>query len=220
MATTILIVCPECGKQIKAPDNVLGKKVRCKFCQAAFVASKGGGKKPAGGKPGKPAAGKSAPVPAAKPSKPAIDDDDDDEDGPTLYGLTDVSLAPRCPDCANEMEEGQIVCLICGYNTRTREKAQMVKTYDNTFMDKFIWLLPGIACALAVCILIGFDIWYLLKIDDLVGKDDSWYLTMWTHHGIKTWVVIMSLFGIYIAGYFAVKRLILNYKRPEVEKRK
>ena len=39
MATpTILIVCPECGKQIKAPENVFGKKVRCKFCQAAFVA--------------------------------------------------------------------------------------------------------------------------------------------------------------------------------------
>lgn len=221
MATTILIICPECGKQIKAPDNVLGKKVRCKFCQAAFVASKGGGKKPAGGKPGKPAAGKPAPVPAAKPSKPAIDDDDDDdEDGPTLYGLTDVSLAPRCPDCANEMEEGQIVCLICGYNTRTREKAQTVKTYDNTFMDKFIWLLPGIVCALTALGLIGFDIWYLLKIDDVVGKDDSWYLTMWTVSGIKLWVVIMTLFGIYFAGYYGIKRLVFNYKRPEVEKKK
>jgi DNA-directed RNA polymerase subunit RPC12/RpoP len=223
MATTILIVCPECGKQIKAPDNVLGKKVRCKFCQAAFVASRGGGNKPTG-KPGKPSAGKSAPVPAAKPaaakpSKPAVDDDDDD-DGPVLYGLTETSLAPRCPDCANDMEDDQVVCLICGYNTMTREKGKMVMTYDNTFMDKFIWLLPGIACALTVLILIGFDVWYLLQIDKLVGKDDSWYLTMCTSGGIKLWVVIMTLFGIYIAGYFAVKRLILNYKRPEVEKRK
>jgi hypothetical protein len=132
----------------------------------------------------------------------------------------DVSLAPRCPDCAEEMEEEQIVCLNCGYNTRTREKAKTVKTFDNTFGEKFLWLLPGIACALTVLLILGFDIWYLLEIDDLLEKEDSWYLTMWAHGGIKLWVVIMSLFGIFLAGKFAVKRLILNYSRPEVEKKK
>jgi hypothetical protein len=213
MATTILIVCPECGKKIKAPDNVIGKRVRCKFCQAAFVASKGPGKPPAG-KPAKLPAGK-----PAKPAKPAVDEDEDDDSNP--YAPTEISLAPRCPDCANEMEEGQIVCLICGYNTRTRIKAKTRKVYDLTGGEHFMWLLPGIACALTVLGLLGFDIWYLLKIDDLINKEnDSWYVAMWAVGGIKLWIIIMSLFFIWLAGKFAVKRLILHPKPPEVEKLK
>jgi hypothetical protein len=227
MATTILIVCPECNKQIKAPDNVLGKKVRCKFCQAAFVARKGGadkasaGKsaKPPAGKPAKPAAGKPAAEkpPAAKPAKPVLDDDDDD---PNPLGMIDINLAARCPNCANEMEsEDAVVCLNCGYNTQTRQQFQTRKVHPLTGGEHFIWLLPGIACALAVCSVIGFDIWYLMKIDDLVDPD-SWYSAMWAHSGIKLWVILMSIFAIYIAGKFAVKRLILHPKPPEVEKKK
>ncbi|HTU88583.1 MAG TPA: hypothetical protein VMF69_00665 [Gemmataceae bacterium] len=225
MATSILIVCPECGKQIKAPDNVLGKKVRCKFCQAAFVARKGGGKAPPakppksnskadGGNKAKPPAGQAA----AKPSSRIVDDDDDD---PNPYVLEDVSLAPRCPDCANEIDEGQVICLYCGYNLRTREKAKTRKIYDLTFGEHFLWLLPGIGCALAVFLLIGFNVWYLLKINDVINWDTApFYLGIWTIGGIKLWVVIMSLFLIWLAGKFAVKRLILHPKPPEVEKLK
>lgn len=221
MATTILIVCPECGKQIKAPDNVIGKKVRCKFCQAAFVASKGPGK-PAAGKPAKPPPGKPAKPPAgkpAKPSKPAVDEEDDDDPNP--YGMTDVSLSARCPHCANEMEdENAVICLNCGYNTRTREMGKVVKTYDNTVGDQFMWLLPGIVCILVIIGVLIFNIWYLMKIGDLVTEEDSWYLSMWGSGGIKLWVVIMSLFIIFFTGRFAVKRLIIHYAKPEVEKLK
>ena len=121
MAATIHIVCPECGKQIKAPENVLGKKVRCKSCQATFVANEGGSKgppakssKPSSGKPSKSKSGKSGP---AKPARLALDDDEDD---PNPYGMLDMSFVARWPECANEMEEGAIICLTCGYNTRTR----------------------------------------------------------------------------------------------------
>ncbi|HEY7327421.1 MAG TPA: hypothetical protein VH592_07275 [Gemmataceae bacterium] len=217
MATPILLECPKCGKQIKAPENVLGKKVRCKFCQAAFVASATGGKTPPA-KTAKPPAGKGAAKSPSDTNKPARLRMDDEDDDPNPYILQDMSLAPRCPDCANEVEEGQVVCLSCGYNLRTREKAKTRKVYDQTFMDYFIWLLPGIACALAVLSLIGFNIWYLMKIDDMVS--DDWYSAMWAHHGIKTWVVIMSIGLIWLAGYFAVKRLILHPKPPEVEKLK
>jgi DNA-directed RNA polymerase subunit M/transcription elongation factor TFIIS len=224
MATPILIVCPKCGKQIKAPENALGKKVRCKFCQAAFVVSPGGGKTPSrapakGGGDGKKAAQPSGnkAVPSAKPIRPIPDDEDDD---PSPYRLVDISLAPRCPDCANEIEEGQVICLHCGYNLRTREKAKTRKVYDQTFKDYFFWLLPGIACALVVFSLIGFDVWYLMKINDLIGQDDPWYLYVWRSGHIKLWVVIISLFLIWYAGKFAVKRLILNPKPPEIEKLK
>lgn len=220
MAAPILIVCPECGKQVKAPEKVLGKKVRCKYCRASFVASDSGGKaRPA--KPTKPPAGKgAAKSPAskdtAKPSRSTVDDEDDD---PNPYILQDVSLAPRCPDCANEIDEGQVICLHCGYNLRTREKAKVRKVYDQTFKDYFIWLLPGISCALAVLILIGFNIWYLMKIDELVNwENDSFFKGMWTIRGIKLWVVIMSLGLIWLAGKFAVKRLIFHPRPPEVEK--
>jgi DNA-directed RNA polymerase subunit RPC12/RpoP len=217
MAARILIICPECGKQVKAPEKVLGKKVRCKYCRASFVASDSGGKTPPS-KSAKPT-GKGAKSPAdKKTNKPARLRLDDEEDDPNPYILQDVSLAPRCPDCANEVEEGQVICLHCGYNLRTREKAKTRKIYDQTFKDYFFWLLPGIACALAVFTLIGFNAWYLAKIDDLVS--DDWYSAMWSHRGIKTWVVIMSLGLIWLAGRFAVKRLIFHPRPPEVEKLK
>jgi hypothetical protein len=221
MATPILIVCPKCGKQIKAPESALGKKVRCKFCQAAFVASAGGSKAPPA-KPAKPPKGKGADKPAAdkdsaKPSRFRLDDEDDD---PNPYVLQDMSLAPRCPDCANEIDEGQVICLHCGYNLRTREKAKTRKVYDQTFKDYFIWLLPGIACALAVLSLIGFNVWYLMKINDVVDENSSFFVWIWSVGGIKLWVVIMSLGLIWFAGKFAVKRLILHPRPPEVEKLK
>jgi hypothetical protein len=216
MATTILIVCPECNRQVKAPQNVIGKKVRCKFCQASFVARKGPDKPPAG-KSAKAPAGKPAKAPARKPGKAALDDEDDD---PNPYGVTTLDLTPRCPHCANELEsEDDVICLHCGYNTRTREQFKTHKIYDTTFVEHFLWLLPGIACALAVLAVIGFDVWYLLKIDDVVDKAE-WYGQALCHGGIKLWVVIVSLFSIYLAGKFAIRRLILHPKPPEVEKRK
>jgi hypothetical protein len=215
MAATILIVCPECDKEIKAPANVLGKKVRCKSCQSTFVANKESRKGPPA-KSSKPSPGKSA----KKPSKPARHVDDDDDDDPNPYGMTDMSFVPRCPDCANEMEEGAIVCLTCGYNTRTREKAKTRKIYYLTFGEHFLWLLPGIACALAVFTIIGLNILYLVKIEDWIAEEDPWYLYMWRSGGIKLWVVLPSLFLIWLAGKFAVRRLILHPKPPEVEKLK
>jgi hypothetical protein len=202
---------------VKAPDNILGKKVRCKFCQASFVASKPTGKAPAG-KPAKPPAGKSAKPPAGKPGKsgkPHLDDDDED---PNPYGVTSQDLAYRCPECANEMEsEDAIICLHCGYNTRTRERAKTRKVEDTTGGDYFLWLLPGVACALVVLAIIGFNVWYLMKIDEVVDKEGTWYGAALCHGGIKTWVVIMSLGLIWLAGKFAVKRLILHFHPPEVE---
>ena len=53
-----------------------------------------------------------------------------------------------------------------------------------------------------------------------VWENDNFFLGMWTINGIKLWVVIMSLGAIWFAGKFAVKRLILHPKPPEVEKKK
>jgi predicted Zn finger-like uncharacterized protein len=210
MATTV-IACPECDKQLKVPDEVLGKKIRCKECGTTFTAKpvRTAGK----AAPNKPAA---APKPA-KPAKP-VEDDDEDEADSKPYDVTSLDLAPRCPYCANEMEsEEAIICLHCGYNTLTRERAGTRKIHETTGGDYFLWLLPGIACVLTIIGLIVGDIVYVVKIGEWTNPED--WTSMFAHLSIKLWLVIVSLFMMYHAGKFAIKRLILNPHPPEIEKK-
>jgi hypothetical protein len=218
MPATITITCPECGNKSKGPEDLVGKKVRCKECGATFpVKGPKAAAKPAAksapAKPGaKPAAGKPRDV---KPNPP----DEEDEDGEAKpYGVSTLDLTPRCPNCAYELEsEDAVVCLHCGYNTQTRQQFRTRKVQDITFGDRFKWLLPGILCVLAILLLIGGDIFYVMKMQDLVA--DEWYDflggTAW-----KLWVVIFSLFGMFFAGRYAFIRLVLDNRPPEVEKRK
>jgi membrane-associated PAP2 superfamily phosphatase len=130
-----------------------------------------------------------------------------------------MNVVPRCPDCANEMEPDAIVCLTCGYNTRTRMRAHTRRTHETTFWDYFIWLLPGVGCLLAVIGLIVTDVLYCLKGRDWLG-DETWYGAMLTHKGVMMWLVLITLFIMYPAGKFAVKRLILHFHPPEIERHK
>lgn len=204
MADTLTIGCPECGKQFKVPATAAGKKVRCKTCGEVIPVSGGApsaepaaaGKKPAGAKP--------APV------------DDDDGDGKP-YGLTDTVLGARCPECAHDMEESDIICLKCGYNTRTRIRAGFKKTLDITGMDVFLWLLPAILCAIVVIGLLVWDILYLVKGEDWFDKDGSFFFLRWGF--VKLWSIIISLAVMFFGSKFAIKRLIYQPKPPEVELR-
>ncbi len=153
MAEAITIACPECEKKITAPAAAVGKKIRCKGCEHVFVVKAPAGLKAAAKAPtGKPAAGKAVeakkkPAPDAKAAKPkpAADDGEDDS---KPYGVTSVDTAPRCPECASEMEsEEAIICLVCGYNTRTRIRVETKAVEDVTGMMVFLWLLPGILSA-------------------------------------------------------------------------
>lgn len=163
MPEAITIVCPECEKKMMVPAGAAGKKVRCKGCEHIFAV-----KAPAA----KAAPAKKAP-PAAKP-KPKPTDVDEEDDTP--IGVTALDTAPRCPNCANEMEsEEAVICLYCGYNTRTRIRVETRAVEDTTFMTWFWWLLPGILCALFFIILLTFAILYTIKIDNYVDKDNDWY---------------------------------------------
>src|SRR5205085_8967925 len=86
---TMTISCPECDRQIKAPADAVGKKIRCKSCEHVFVI-KAPAKAPSPIKSGKqPKAEKPAkPVTPPKPSKPPRPTDDDDENS-NPYGLAD-----------------------------------------------------------------------------------------------------------------------------------
>jgi DNA-directed RNA polymerase subunit RPC12/RpoP len=206
MAATIVIVCPECKRQNKGPAELQGKKVRCKACGHTFVI------KPT-------ATDKAAPAPKAvktKKSVPKADHHDDEYGGKNPYQLTDVVLAPRCPQCAHEMEsESAVICLNCGYNTQTRVRMKTVKTYAHTPIDWIIWLAPGVLCALLVLGLIGTVcfIWIPAGFPKLAG--DAW----WGHFSVQIYGSVFSLGVGWIAGKFAFKRLIMNPRPPEKFKR-
>jgi hypothetical protein len=196
MASTITITCPECDKSLKAPPTVIGKKIRCKSCGHTFAAKAPPGK---AGKPG------------AKGAKK------DDEEGGGSYGVTKEYLGPRCPDCANAMEEGDIVCLHCGYNTVSRQKARTRKVRDTTAMDVFVWLLPGILCVLLIGALVTVDLIYILSVNE-EQFGGAWYDFV-GGKALKIWASIITVFCIYLAGKFAVRRLIFNYWPPEIEEK-
>jgi DNA-directed RNA polymerase subunit RPC12/RpoP len=210
MAATITVVCPECSKEIQAPADIAGKKVRCKQCAHVFRAS------PAAPPGAVARAGKSAGAAKAKstPVAPIVPDDEEDANP---YQVTGASDSSRCPECANEMESPDaIICLHCGYNTVTRERLSLRKVHDTTQQDYFLWLLPGFVCALGVLFLIVFDVLYCVLVK--YKKGDSWVIELFGSGAVKMWICIGSLFAIFLLGKFAYKRLLLHPVPPEIDR--
>jgi DNA-directed RNA polymerase subunit RPC12/RpoP len=201
MGTPLTVTCPQCQQPIKASNELVGKKVRCKGCAHVFVIAAGPAEKP---RPPKPAA---APATAKAPAA-AVDDE-----GPDEYAFADHKDAvPRCPHCANEIEADAKICLHCGYNTVSRQRVETKKTFETTAGDRLAWLFPGLLSAFAILVLLGLALIYCLLLPDwLQGGSWDWL----SYNGFKLWFVIMCLFGMYYAGKFAVKRLILNPTPPE-----
>jgi hypothetical protein len=226
MAATIEVSCPECGKEIKVSAELEGKKIRCKACEAVFQVKPPKAAKPAKSakpdpkaRPDPKAAKKPDPKTAVKakpaPKSAGHDPDDLDDDG-NPYGVTAMDDTPRCPFCAAEMEEGDIICLECGYNTQTRQKTEVKRIFERTGRDWFLWLFPGILSVISLILLLVFDIWYLTRFNSMFENDDwMWWLC---YPGIKLWVVIGSLFGMFWSIVFIIKRLVLDPVPPEREK--
>ena len=250
----IVITCPQCNKPIKVPAEKVGKKIRCKNCEHVFVikapaedaitAAKT--KPPAAGDaitnaktkpPAAPAKKQAAPANPTPPLKPV---DDDDETGPskTGYGITDLDLAVRCPQCASEMkDEEQVICLNCGYNKVTRERIRTRKIKEVTGGDKFMWLLPGIGAVVGVLAMIGYCIWHhfalpgvminnweelttgkgLSRLEALKDESVGFFEAAVVHPAIEVWLFVFIIFGCWKAGKFAYKRLVVDNQPPEIE---
>src|SRR5262249_32290099 len=158
---TILITCPDCKKQLRGPAEILGKRVRCKSCGHTFVVKSM--PSPTSAAPqappvkaqatptaeeekqtydfaktyvaGPPPKAPAAPQPVKSTPSPSPQADE------KPYTMTDVlQTARRCPQCAAEMEEGDVVCLECGYNTETRVRHSTLKTYETTAGEWTAWL--------------------------------------------------------------------------------
>lgn len=141
----ISVVC-QCGAKLNAKDELAGKAVKCPKCSqlvkipAPTAAKPTSPAKPAA--PGKPVSAgteraaktptKLAPKTAPPPSTP------DD----TLGGILDdmgVAAAPikheiACPKCGAGMKEGAILCVACGYNTKTGK--QIASSSDGAALAK------------------------------------------------------------------------------------
>ncbi len=210
----IIVKCPECDLALKVAEESVGKKIRCKKCEHVFVAKAPSAKAAKAGKGGKEKEKEKAKAePKAEPKKPSLLDE---EGGPKNYGVTDTELGARCPECANEMDEKDKVCLYCGFNTVTRTRVRMRKVKEITGMQIFLWLVPGILCVFGVIGLFTFCILWSINAD--AWTKDQWY-EFTAHYGVKIWMWIISLWAIYTMSRFAIKRLIIQPKPDEVELR-
>jgi hypothetical protein len=221
MVSKMIITCTGCGKKIEGPVSLQGKKIRCKVCATVFTV-------PAAGAKSAPAEAKARiaeevldvqPVPEEKKEEApviALMQDDEDADGKNPYGVTDHKFAPRCPHCANDMDEGDVVCLHCGYNIETRERFRTVKTIEHTGLDWTLWLAPGILCVIADFILLGCIIlfWTLFPWLQNVKFKDDWYGDVFGFWA-QIWGTVICLFLMFFAGRFAIKRLIMHPRPPE-----
>ena len=242
MATTFVIACPDCGKQVKVSDAHVGKKVKCKECGTVYpvkdpvgAAAAPAPKKGPPAAPGKAKATQAKPQAAPKDAPPAPPadiarvnyrgDQDDEDEGPKEYVLakTDDSL-PRCPFCATEMASVDArICLHCGYNTRTRQRPEVKQVYGASGGQVFLWLLPGIFCVL---VMIGLLVWYIVFWANIEGwMADGWfedekgppvtYLVGLGPGFTRLYLALLTL-AIYVPlGRFAYKRLVKNNKAPE-----
>lgn len=205
MASTLVFPCPQCNKRLKGPADLEGKKIRCKACSHVFVARSAA--------PPQEAVASSSPTQKlSQPTtgKPPADDD------MTPYGVTTEKFTARCPHCAAELEsEDAIICLECGYNNVTRQLMGTKKVVAPSASDVTAWLMPGFICVGVIVVCLGFVvfliIWRMGFPADEVG--------VWQNlkNAGFVWGLVVSAVIIFLAGRFAINRLILNPRPPEEE---
>lgn len=221
---TTNVTCSRCKKSYWVPPVLQGKKIKCKQCgQTIPIPMQVQVAQATGSKKAKPAV--TTPVAAVEaekkpePATPATSAEagkgqSAQEWGPiTSYQLTGTKDPARCPHCAHEMEEGEIVCLNCGYNTVTRERLPNLVLEPNTGQDYFIHLAPGFG-ALFMCLLSIF--WAQMIFTHtpyLAFLDWSFYDS--DNKAIPVYMFMFLLLDIWGFGFFAVKRLIFNYTPPD-----
>lgn len=225
MADTIAVLCPNCRKSLAVPAKFAGKYIKCKTCDTQLHvpdddATLGLADAPV----------KAKTVKKAKAVEPARRKDDDDEDA-NPYGVTsDGEDVGRCPFCADVLDPPDTkVCLTCGFDLLARKRHQSKKVYQLTFGDYLKYHLPTIGCFLIVAALVTLNVFCWMNMrewfeDSFLQKDEVDPVTQkkefWVGPGLcNTWITIPSLFVIYKAGRFVLRRLIFEWRPVETEKK-
>jgi hypothetical protein len=199
MAASSVITCPECKKKFKGKADLQGKKIRCPFCKEPFVVAEDE---------------EEATIPPSTSTPTGGEGDDEFDENGNPYGITKLDLAPRCPNCANEMEsEAAVVCLFCGYNTLTRTWGKTKKVFDLTFRDYFLHLLRGNLAVLGILLAVTGSIFYSLVLPNM--KTWGWLEFVTDSESTRLWVAAILLGMSWGLGVFAFNRLVLNPKPPD-----
>lgn len=219
MADPILVTCGDCGKQIKAPPMAAGKKIRCPKCKTIL----------------------SVPLPEAEPvsagdKKATFDFDREVIEAKNPYGVEEVSLAPRCPHCAHDIDPPDArICLNCGYDMEQRGRRESKTVYERTAADFIMWHLPTLGCFLGIAALWGGFVYYHYWLPEVVLEkknaellaqsrwgyfDDppDWSAVIF-HWGIEVWLIVIALFFTWRLSRFAFRRLFFEFLPPEKAKR-
>jgi hypothetical protein len=213
---TIDIGCPKCGKQSKGPDNLVGKKIRCKNCEHVFqvTAPTAAARKPATKVPDE-----------AKTVPPKSVDEDDDMIDRKPLGMVEENLAARCPHCALPLDPPDaVICIHCGYHMRKRKREESKATYEITGGDYLLWHLPTVGSFIGILVWMGLDalcIWGFLQGERGGGGwADDWMVTaVFPPVCFSVWIVIISLFFSYRLGKVIWYRL-RHFTPPEQTKKK
>ena len=207
MAESPIITCPECHKKFKGKGDLEGKKIKCPLCAKVFVVP---AENMAVTVPPVEADGGIAPL--APASKPIGFVDDEEDNDPNPYGVTELDIAPRCPNCAQLMaDEKAFICLFCGYNSLTREVGKTERALAHTTGERIAYLFPGIAVALTAFGFIAGMTYFSVVLPDVVYNTK---LTFLDHESLRMWFTIIALAIIWGCGTYSYKRLIVNPTPP------
>ena len=219
MSDAVVVTCPECEKKFRPKADVRGKKIKCPFCKEAFVVPAPKEARPdkdkseaiKSGKPnpdGVTAKADEAPAPAARAHNPDFDAD------PDPYGVKNVELVPRCPNCTTEMGEHDIICLACGYNTLTRQWGKTEKTLGVTSGRQFLYLLPALGSAAFVVFTVLFLVFYCTVGPYILEGTMFDFLD---HESMRMWTTVITLGWVFGAGAFCYKKFIEKPKPDEIQ---
>ncbi len=212
MAAIPPITCPSCEKKFKSKADLRGKRIRCPFCSESFIV------------PmdllevdeDEAAAPAAASTPAAQEQSAAPDDapiplaaSNDDEEGDDPYAVTEIDLAPRCPNCAHEMPSADaVVCLNCGYNTLTREWGKTEKLLGVSVGRHTMHLLPGFLALFCLITCIIDRLMYSV-VWPLMVADVQWM--QWSdYEGLRMWGTMIGLGAIFALGRVCYRRFIVK----------
>ena len=204
MGNPASISCTKCSKEYKVEDKMLGASVKCKACGEHFVA----------------AISKPNEVNKSSASAPTSQDDEE-EDGRVgkAYGIVLESETAKCPNCAKELIGTKaIICVHCGFNSRTRTWNRTKKIVERTPVDYMWWHLPAIASSIVVLISIVMLVVYFWKVPGWADANPNdtlpWLLNTLF---VRIYMTIMVLYIAWSLGFYAIKRFVYFPHPPEEE---
>ncbi len=178
----VTVLCPSCKAKLKAPDNLVGKNVKCPGCGSAVLVKAIAAAAPAaapkaasGSSPKAPALAKAKPAPPPKPQQPLdeldeLDDVEDVEDEP-VKSVTKTK-GKKTPPPEEETERGPV-----SDDDKTKGMLIHLGTFINLIFAPFGYVVP-------------IAIWVMKKKDspfvDHHGKE-------WLNFNISMFVLTMVL---------------------------